>query len=224
MEEAQKILVLPRESFEGLAGFVASVHAEPLLDLATSDISWIPRPEAEQSEHLVQPIPCAIFRDTAGRYCVFRQARQTRADLSGRISFIVGGHVDHSCNSNSLSEIFTNTVRREIAEELRITEWYKLTLLGIVIDSSSLMASRHIAIVYEAEVSNSFKTMANDEFVIGSDYNGQFLDIKSLSRLMIYQRPRLMLDPWSFIIFSQYLDSDRPREMGFQLMLNLPSE
>ena len=224
IEEMQKILVLPRKAFEGLEGFVAWSHAEKLLNFASFDVCWLPRPEAEESEQLVQPIPCAIFRDSDGRYCVFRQARQSRADLSRRLSLIVGGHVDCDSNTDSLIEIFANTVEREISEELRITEKYQLTLLGVVIDSSSLMASRHVGIVYEAEVDHDFKTVSHEEFVVRSDYNGRFFDLQSLSKLVIYQRPRLMLDPWSFILFSQYLDSDLSRDLGFQPMLHLPKE
>ena len=71
--------------------------------------------------------------------------------------------------------------------------------VGMVVDSSSVTASRHIGIVYEATVIEEIKSSASEEFSVGSKYNGKFLSVKSLSKF------RSEFDPWSFILFSQYL-------------------
>ena len=209
----QEILVMPREHFRGLDGFVPWARASRLLDSADKWICWMLRPDAERSEQWVQPIPCAIFRDSSRRYCVFRQARQLRSDLSRRVSFVVGGHIDRSCANKSVSSVFEDTVKREISEEIGVELDCPLKPIGIVIDSSSMMASRHIGFVYEAIVDKEIKSLVADEFSVGSKYNGHFFSIESLSML------RSKFDPWSFILFSQYLNGGFSMDIGRQPML-----
>ena len=220
----EEILVLPRENFRGLEGFVSWAQASELLEPIAGCFEWMPRTEAELSEQWVQPIPCVIFRNSAGHYCVFRQARQPRLDLSRRISLIIGGHIDCDFNSQIIQEIFEQTARKETYEELGISLDAELNPIGVVVDPSSLMASRHFGIIYEAELDGYIKSAATDEFVVRSDYNGKFFDLESLSRLLIFQRPRLRFDPWSYLIFSQYLGRDLSKNLGHQPMLYLPKE
>lgn len=214
----QEILVIPRESVKEFDGFVTWPHASKLVDSVSDCVRWLPRQEAEHSEQLIQPIPCAIFRDNDGRYCVFRQAKHTRIDLSQRFSFIIGGHIDRGCGGSSVQEIFEETVKREISEEVGIFLNSQLKPVGMVIDSSSLTASRHIGFVYEAVVDKEIKPMAAEEFSVNSKYNGQFFSIDSLSKL------RSKFDPWSFILFSQYLNGGFPMDIGRQPMLFTPTE
>lgn len=214
----QKILVMPRDRFHGVDGFVAWSQASKLVDSVASSVSWLPRAEAERSEQWVQPIPCAIFRDSSGRYCVFRQARQPRSDLSRRVSLVVGGHIDRCCDNKSISDVFEDTAIREISEETGVELDCPLKPIGIVIDSSSMIASRHIGFVYEAIVAKEIKSLATDEFSVGSKYNGQFFSIESLSVF------RSKFDPWSFILFSQYLNGGFSMDIGRQPMLFLPTE
>ena len=214
----QEILVLPRQHFDGLDGFVPWARASKLVDSATENANWMPRTDAENSEQWVQPIPCAIFRDGSGRYCVFRQARQLRSDLSRRVSFIVGGHIDRDCESKSVSDVFEETVKREVAEEVGVELDTPLKPVGMVIDSSSMMASRHIGLVYEASVDKEIKSSVTEEFSVGSKYNGKFLSIKSLSKF------RSEFDPWSFILFSQYLGGGFSMDVGRQPTLSISLE
>ena len=193
-------------------------HASDLIDSVTECVIWMPRADAEISEQWVQPIPCAIFRDGSGRYCVFRQARQLRSDLNRRVSFVVGGHIDHSCLNKSISGIFEDTVIREISEEIGVELDSPLKPVGMVIDSSSMMASRHVGFVYEATVDKEIKPLVADEFSVGSKYNGQFFSIESLSMF------RSKFDPWSFILFSQYLNGGFSMDIGRQPMLFTPTE
>lgn len=211
----QKIMVLPRERFHGLDGFVPWARASKLIDYAGDCLSWMPRPDAERSEEWVQPIPCAIFRDSNGRYCVFRQSRQQRSDLSHRVSFIVGGHIDSGWDNMTVRDIFEATVKREVSEEVGVDLDCPLKPVGMVIDSSSLTASRHIGFVYEAIVDKDIKSLAAEEFSVGSKYNGEFFSIESLSRF------RSEFDPWSFILFSQYLGGGFSMDIGRQPTLSL---
>ena len=211
----QEILVLPRERFHGLDGFVPWSRASRLVDSVTEHINWMPRTDAERSEQWVQPIPCAIFRDSGGQYCVFRQARQLRSDLSHRVSFIVGGHIDSGWGNKNIRGVFEETAKREVLEEVGIDLDSPLQPVGMVVDSSSLLASRHIGFVYEAIVDVEIKSLVADEFSVGSKYNGQFFSIESLSRF------RSEFDPWSFMLFSQYLGGGFSMDIGRQPTLSI---
>ena len=211
----QEILVLPRERFDGLDGFVPWARASKLIDSAAECVSWVPRPDAERSEQWVQPIPCAIFHDASGRYCVFRQARQQRSDLSHRVSFIVGGHIDSGWGNKNIRDVFEETAKREVLEEVGVHLDRRLKPVGMVVDSSSLLASRHIGFVYEAIVDQKIKSLVTEEFSIGSKYNGKFFSIESLSRF------RSEFDPWSFILFSQYLEGGFSMDIGRQPTLSI---
>ena len=214
----QKILVLPREHFHRLDGFVSWPRINKLIDSVADYINWLPRPEAERSENWVQPIPCAIFRDRSGRYCVFRQARQQRSDLSLRYSFVVGGHIDSEGNGKNILEIFEETVKREVSEEIGLDLNGHFQPVGIVIDSSSVAASRHIGFIYEAIVDRELKSLNANEFSTRSKFNGQFYSIESLSEL------RSNFDPWSFMLFSQYMSGGFSMDVGRQPMLSILTE
>lgn len=214
----QKILVLPRKHFRELDGFVSWPRVNKLIDSVADYINWLPRPEAERSEQWVQPIPCAIFRDSRGRYCVFRQARQQRSDLSLRYSFVVGGHIDGVVNGKNILEIFEETVKREVSEEIGLDLNCHLQPVGIVIDSSSVAASRHIGFIYEAIVDRELKSLNANEFSTRSKSNGQFSSIESLSEL------RSNFDPWSFMLFSQYMSGGFSMDVGRQPMLSILTE
>ena len=205
-----KILVLPREHFLGLDGFVRWSHASRLVDSAAKYASWMPRPEAERSEQWIQPIPCAIFRDSKGQYCVFRQAKQQRSDLSRRFSLIIGGHIDSGRDYESIDRVFQETVHREVSEEVGIDLHCQLNPVGIVVDATSILASRHIGFVYEAVIDREIKSLSPDEFSVQSKYNGRFLNVESLSGLSA------RLDPWSYILFYQYLNNGFPMDEGRQ--------
>ena len=210
MNAMQTIMVLPREYVSGLDGFFAWPYTSKLVDSIASSVRWMSRIEAESSEQWVQPIPCAIFLDSSGRYCVFRQARQQRPDLTRRVSFIVGGHVDSDGADKPVSSLFEETLRREIAEEIGVTLDGLLQPVGMVVDGTSITASKHIGFVYEVVIDREIRPLSADEFAVRSKYNGQFLSVETLSGL------RLRLDPWSSILFSQYMSSRPYWDIGRQ--------
>ena len=209
----QDILVFPRKIIDGVDGFIARDEADKLLDLAAKTVKWMPREEAERSKTWVQPIPCAILKDPLGRYCVFRQVRQQRKDLTQRLSFVVGGHMDSCAYEDTFLESVYATLQREVREEVGITVGDAATPVGAVVDASSMMASRHVGLVYEVVVNADVKSLSYEEFSVRSKYDGRFLDISERSRF------RGTFDPWSSIIFSQYMDGGFNTDLGRQPML-----
>jgi predicted NUDIX family phosphoesterase len=154
-----------------------------------------------------------VLRDKAGGYCLFRYPRKERTPPQ-LYSLVVGGHIDSGHNDDSLASLILETLKREILEEVGIIIEEELTPIGIAVDSSSLAASRHIGVVYEAEVDAEVKLQAANEFSVRSKDSGRFAGIDQLSRF------RSKFDPWSSIIFSEYLEP-RFKDVGRQATLQL---
>jgi predicted NUDIX family phosphoesterase len=209
----QDIMVFPRHLIDGMDGFFPWMTVEPWLQSVSDAFDWMPRDVAECSRTWVQPIPCAILRDPTGRYCVFRQVRQERWDLSRRLSFVVGGHVDRPCSSGTFTELFADTVKRELLEEVGLELHGKIHPVGVVVDGSSLVGSRHVGFVHEVDVLTDVQFQVGEEFSIRSKYDGMLFDISDRTRL------RATLDPWSSLLFSHYMDGGFSTDIGRQLAL-----
>jgi len=109
------------------------------------------------------------------------------------------------------------TLRRELEEELGVSELVTSRPLGLVVDTSSLVASRHVGLVYEVEIAGQFVALAREEFSIRSKYTGRFFGPAQLSGL------RPLLDPWSLILFEDYISAaaaiNVPRQPALPLHL-----
>lgn len=209
----EEILVFPRELIRGLDGLVVWNDAKSLVSEASEHMAWMPRERAEVARDWVQPIPCAIFYDDRKQYCVFCQSQQNRKDLSLRLSFIVGGHIETCSSGTLITEIFSDTVKREVQEEIGITLGKVSEPLGMVVDASSLSSSRHVGFVYEVRIDGGIKT--NTEFAIHSKYNGVFINTHDILHL------KGQFDPWSTILLSEYINRKLSPDLGRQSMLPL---
>lgn len=198
-ETSRDILVFPRECIRGYAGFIPWTDAQPLVRHMNALLAWLPRSQAETSRDFVQPIPCALIRSNTQRYCVLKRVRQTRADLRDRISLVVGGHVDKPDVPGSVFSLLQVTLLRELQEELRVTRVARTEPVGLVIDSFSITASRHVAFVYEVTVESRLTAQATEEFSIRSKFTGQFFTPIELDRF------RAKFDPWSLVLFENYI-------------------
>ncbi len=180
-----------------------------IVECIQKNFSWMPREEAERSEDVMQPIPCALIRNHFPEYLVLRRVRETRADLRERISLISGGHVDRpvgdedSAAARSIPALLLTTLRRELDEELGIrgVSETEIEQVGLVVDLSSVAASRHVAFVYEAVVVEEVRAQAPEEFSLGSKFNGVRYTAQGLSEL------HKSFDPWSMILFEDFVAS-----------------
>ncbi len=202
-ENNQNVLVFPRKLFQDYDRFVSWSTASSVVRHADDHVVWLPRGKAERSKHWVQPIPCALIRTHSQKYCVLRRVRETRPDLRARISLIVGGHVDRPSNLEKVLHLFLKTLRQELGEEVGVRGVRKITPVGLVIDSSSRVTSRHIAFVYETVVDRRLTVQAPEEFSSRSKFTGSFFAPAELSRF------RTSFDPWSRVLFEDYIAPSR---------------
>lgn len=199
MNDNREILVFPRDTLKTNERFVPWDAALSLFSSIERKMSWLVREEAEKSVDLFQAIPCAIIRSGVQQFRVLRRVKDGRRDLSSKVSLVVGGHIDKAVGDYSFLQLLDTTLRREISEELGVNEISQLIPIGIVIDHSSIFASRHVGFVYEATVDNSFTPVATEEFSSRSIFNGQLFAPSSLTRFA------KEFDPWSWIIFADHI-------------------
>lgn len=186
-----------------------------MLHSAEKNMTWLPRSEAETSETLVQPIPCALVLSEAHQYHVFRRISDGRQDLRKRISLVIGGHIDQDIEEGGFLSLALATLFRELDEELKL-EYLSSTAkpIGLVIDRSSLESSRHVAMIYEVVVSGEVKPRAAEEFSMRSKYDGKPCTSNELLDF------RKEFDPWSSIIFGDHINPSYSHEVGKQLSLS----
>ena len=192
-----EVLVIPRTLFASHARF-RQIQDAPDWNQVANRCAWLPRDVAEHSDEWVQPIPSAVLKNREGEYLTLRRIRDTRADLKGRLSLLVGGHVEPTTETH-LTDLLLTTLRRELEEELAVTGIDRVAPIGWIVDTKSLAASRHSALVYEITVSARPIPRAPEEFSTRSRFTGQFFSAFRLSELRQY------LDPWSLILFEDFI-------------------
>ena len=160
---------------------------------------------------LIQPIPCALVLGDGLGYRIFPRIKQGRQDLQKKISLVVGGHIDLTAEHGDFASLITLTLERELMEELGSYPLSQERPIGVVIDFSSPEASRHVGIVHEVVISGHVKPRASEEFSIGSKDAGKLCNSVELSEL------HSKLDPWSTIIFADYINPSYGFDVGKQL-------
>lgn len=198
--EQQEVLVVPRRLLVNYdVAFVAWQQVEGQIGALERSFQWHSRSLAENSTKWIQPIPVALLTDKHHHYCVLRRTRNTRDDLKGRLTLVIGGHVERSAGLNGFISLLENTLRNELNEELGVMWDDPPKPLGIVIDPTSIQASRHVAFLFEVRMSGKITVKAPEEFARKSKYNTQFLSVTELESLYG------MFDPWSTLILEDYL-------------------
>ena len=212
--EDQQVLCLPRSCADNLPRFTPWESAGWLFQAAKAGMRWLPRHEAETSEEFIQPIPCALVLGVDKGYYVFRRIGEGRSDLRARLSLIVGGHIDWEGGTADFSELIEATLTREIQEELDAVQAGPARPVGLVVDHASIESSRHVGFVHEVVMTGSVRPMATEEFSATSAYAGRLCDVSELSERLSVKYGDL--DPWSSIIFGDYIAPAYALDIGRQ--------
>ena len=211
----RETLVLPRQLLSPNDRFIHADDTKELFMQWESYVEWIPRHVAETCVNRIQLIPCVLIESDDERFYVFRRTQKTRDDLKGRLSFLVGGHVDGPSTDHALRDILEETLRREVEEELGVTELPDLQLLGLVADYSTVASSRHIGVVFKAKLHGRLATQAPEEFSTRSKLSGKALGLGNLCEVKAQQ------DPWSSILHEEYLIPHYNLEQSYQRTMPL---
>ena len=210
--EASQVLVFPRVVFGDVFTLLLWDSIQEQIVEIEKTFAWLDRPDAERSHDWVQAIPCAFIRDTEGKFCVLRRVRDSRNDLRNKLSLVVGGHIDEPCDDNSFRTTMSLNLMRELEEEIGILPSETPRPVGVVIDDSSIEASRHVAFLHEM-VSERVFPKASEEFAMRSKYSGAFMPASRIEEM------RHRFDPWSKLLIEEYIcrgDVHRqPRQHSF---------
>ena len=175
----------------------------------------MPRTVAETRSDRIQPIPCVLIESADEQFYVFRRTRKTRDDLKGRLSLLVGGHIDGPPTNQELRAILEETLLREVEEELGVTYLPRLQFLGLVADYSTIASSRHIGVVFGAMLHGRLTTQAPEEFSARSILSGKALGLDTLYKV------KAQSDPWSTILYEEYLIPRFMPDQSFQQAMPL---
>ena len=193
-----QVLVFPRAVLGHVFSLLPWDSAQEQIEKIESTFSWLDRPEAEQSHDLVQAIPCGFIRDHEGQYCVLRRVENSRNDLNKKLSLVVGGHIDKPYDGGSFRATMSANLMRELDEEVGILPEETPRPVGIIVDNSSIQASRHVAFLYEI-LSEQVSPKAPEEFAMRSKYSGIFMHPARIAE-MSHQ-----FDPWSRLLIEEYV-------------------
>ena len=209
---SNRVLVFPRVIFDDVYSLLPWDSIQGQLDAIESSFSWLERPDAECSEGWVQAIPCAFIRDSTGKYCVLRRVHNNRDDLNKKLSLIVGGHIDESKNQGTFQSVMSRNLRRELNEEIGISSKESPRPVGIIVDNSSIQASRHVAFLHEM-TADKVSLNAPEEFTTRSKFSGKFMDAAD------FVNKRDEFDPWSRLLIEEYVCPSivrpQPRQRSF---------
>ena len=211
----REILVLPRQLLPTRDRFIRADAAKELITLWESHVEWMPRTVAETRSDRIQPIPCVLIESADEQFYVFRRTRKTRDDLKGRLSLLVGGHIDGPPTNQELRAILEETLLREVEEELGVTDLPRLQFLGLVADYSTIASSRHIGVVFGAMLHGRLTTQAPEEFSARSILSGKALGLDTLYKV------KAQSDPWSTILYEEYLIPRFMPDQSFQQAMPL---
>ena len=210
---ANKILVFPRGIFDTDTSLFAWDSIQPQIEAIEDSFSWLNRPEAESSVDLVQAIPCAYIQDRDGNCFVQRQVQSTtRKDLSKKLSLIVGGHADTDHQKAGFLDLIFLNLMRELEEEVLLLACQPPKPFGVIIDHSSIEASRHIAFLYEVMAEDASQR-PSEEFTGRTRVSGIFMPPHQLSER------QSEFDPWSRVLIEKHICRDliepQPRQYSY---------
>ena len=159
----EPLCVIPKDALDfeiPRYGFVADRNKVDTFEkLIAKHALFLPRSIAEKDPKFLIPIPCAAVIHK-NQVLVLRRKEQGHS-LHDTFAIWAGGHVVKSdASSNGIEQILTNALKRELSEEIFIRDDYEITPLGLVRTSENERASRHIGIVYRADLSSPHVALA----------------------------------------------------------------
>lgn len=173
--QTERVLVVPTEVFHRLGyfqGFSTEVsrYLPELLD--ESHTSYRPRSEMEQDPSFKQLIPYVIFRylDAAGQDTVFQYTRgkgQGEGRLHSKRSVGVGGHIsaDDLNGAEGHAAVYSEGMRRELAEEVSIDTSYTERCVGLINDDETEVGRVHLGVVHFVDVCEPSVTPRESEII-----------------------------------------------------------
>ncbi len=146
---AEKVLYIERARLEeqGGLGHGFSTDEAGLYPLINREGSFLARAELEEDPARKQAIPYVVVHDNDGRvFTMGRKRTQTEARLHGKLSFGIGGHIPDDIARER--DRLDAGMRRELHEELHISESVVPIYRGILNDDTNAVGRVHMGLVF----------------------------------------------------------------------------
>lgn len=197
------VLVVPAESVARLyraSGFHDDEQSiSEVLDAIARCGRYFGRDWAEYTESVKQIVAYGMIRNGTRILCLRRAKKSNRKALRLRYTVLIGGHVD-SAEMNE-EEPVVSCLIRELDEELGIKEFDEIRLIGVVVDTETVVGRLHLGLIYDVPIKESSLVLTpeldNGEFVNAS--NRKEHNLRYYSDLVSKAG---QFDPWSELTLS----------------------
>ncbi|QEL17993.1 phosphoesterase [Limnoglobus roseus] len=154
MPTDERVLVIPTAHFQAVGSFQGYRRADEsfrrsLLDLRV--FSFQPRSVVETDPAFKQLIPYVILRCGDQLFHYRRGASGNEKRLQALRSVGIGGHISED-DAAGPADLYTNGMRRELAEEVTIDCHFTERLLGFINDDRTFVGSVHLGVVHLLEL------------------------------------------------------------------------
>lgn len=131
---------------------------EQIEELVSREHEYLPRAFAEEHPEYKQIIPYVTICRGAHVFSTKRLNKGGEARLHGLISLGVGGHINPGDDDSLM-----NCLRREIDEEVAMSDFGDLTLRGIINDDTNEVGSVHLGFFYTLTTSGEVRVRETEK-------------------------------------------------------------
>lgn len=167
------------------SGLITGREAD-VMSLIVSEGQFLPRPVAEESPAYRQIIPYVAIVRGDEVFVTRRLKKGGEARLHGLMSLGVGGHINEIDKTNG--DWLMNCLRREIEEEVDLSDFGTLTLYGLINDNGNDVGNVHLGFFFTLTTNGDVSVRETEKL------EGGFLPIRDLPAQIDH------METWSQII------------------------
>lgn len=166
---------------------------DTILENINNSFVIVRRGDAEENENLKQPIPYAVIkrRNEIFVYERLKGAGETR--LHNKLSLGVGGHMNQVIGAESLADVLSENLYREVQEELIIDgQIESIKTIGLINDDSDDVGKVHLGVLVVIELQDNAQVSVREV----DELSGIWMTLKGLNNPKVYK----LLENWSKIV------------------------
>lgn len=184
----ENVLVIKTDTLGDIvakSGLVTGREAD-VLSLIASEGLFLPRPVAEESPAYRQIIPYVAIVRGEDVFVTRRLKKGGEARLHGLMSLGVGGHINEIDKTGG--DWLMNCLRREIEEEVELSDFGTLTLHGLINDNGNEVGNVHLGFFFTLTTGGDVSVRETEKL------EGGFLPIRDLPAQLDH------METWSQIV------------------------
>jgi predicted NUDIX family phosphoesterase len=157
--------------------------------------SFIKRSEAEDSDAVVQVIPCALLMYSGKVFLFERMEKDPKVELHGKSTIWQGAHVAYA--ESDFDVLINDALSTKLRDKLFLNRRFDVNLLGYAWDQTNPKSLKHIGLLFKLVIDSDdvAADLQKKAFRSGRGHglNGEFLTAAELRE----KADELSLEPWS---------------------------